>query len=99
VRLALAAQHYRTPWEWHDGLLDDATRRLARWDGAQGDARPGVDPGLAGEVGAALDDDLDTPAAVALLDEAATKGLDVTHAARLVGLDLLAARRRPETSP
>ena len=39
-------------------------------------------------VRAALDDDLDTPRALAALDIAAGRGLDVTAAAELLGVDL-----------
>jgi hypothetical protein len=39
-------------------------------------------------VRAALDDDLDTPTAVRVIDEAADAGDDITAAAALLGLDL-----------
>ncbi|WP_183320949.1 cysteine--1-D-myo-inosityl 2-amino-2-deoxy-alpha-D-glucopyranoside ligase [Flexivirga oryzae] len=31
IRLVLLAQHYRTPWEYTDGLLDNAVKRWDRW--------------------------------------------------------------------
>ena len=34
IRLALMSQHYRTPWPWHDGLLEAAEQRLALWRSA-----------------------------------------------------------------
>jgi L-cysteine:1D-myo-inositol 2-amino-2-deoxy-alpha-D-glucopyranoside ligase len=40
------------------------------------------------EVRAALDEDLDTPAALAAVDEAAAKGLGVHDAAALLGVQL-----------
>jgi L-cysteine:1D-myo-inositol 2-amino-2-deoxy-alpha-D-glucopyranoside ligase len=43
----------------------------------------------------ALDDDLDTPAAVAAVDDAAEAGADVTAAAALLGVDLGAAPEDP----
>jgi L-cysteine:1D-myo-inositol 2-amino-2-deoxy-alpha-D-glucopyranoside ligase len=84
IRVALLAQHYRTPWEWHDDLLEGAAQRLARW--RTGTARPG-DAALA-EVRAALDDDLDTAAALAAIDDAAASGHDVGAAAGLLGVVL-----------
>jgi L-cysteine:1D-myo-inositol 2-amino-2-deoxy-alpha-D-glucopyranoside ligase len=87
IRLACLVHHYRTPWEWNDTLLPAAAERLASWDaaaaagpGARGAALDGADgPGRSGgahggvldEVRAALDDDLDTPRAIAVLDAAA----------------------------
>ena len=78
VRLALVAQHYRTAWEWREELLDAATARLRAWDAVAGAA---TDPGLVTEVLSALDDDLDTPGAAAILDGQARKGRSVTAAA------------------
>jgi len=83
VRLAVLAQHYRTSWEWHDGLLPAAAARLAAWRAAAG-------PGPAGLAAAraALDDDLDTPAALAAVDGAAAGGGGVSAAAALLGVAL-----------
>jgi L-cysteine:1D-myo-inositol 2-amino-2-deoxy-alpha-D-glucopyranoside ligase len=82
VRLMLASQHYRVAWEWRPDLLDAATGRFESWAAAgKGDAA--VD-----DVRAAIDDDLDTPAAVAIIDAAAERGLGVSDAAALVGVDL-----------
>src|SRR5207253_7645577 len=79
VRLALAAQHYRTPWEWHAGLLDVAAARLDAWL----DAGPGA--AAAEDVRGAIDDDLDTPGAAAPIDAAAPPGHGLEHAAAPVG--------------
>ncbi len=82
IRLVAAAHHYRTPWEWHDDLLPTAADRLARWV----EAGPG--DGALAEVRAALDDDLDTPTALAAVDAAAASGQGVATAAALLGVDL-----------
>jgi L-cysteine:1D-myo-inositol 2-amino-2-deoxy-alpha-D-glucopyranoside ligase len=82
IRLALGAHHYRRPWQWSDQLIDDAVVRLGLWRGAgEGDA--GLD-----EVRLHLDDDLDVPAALQVIDEAARSGGGVGAAAGLLGIDL-----------
>jgi L-cysteine:1D-myo-inositol 2-amino-2-deoxy-alpha-D-glucopyranoside ligase len=71
IRLALLAHHYRDDWEWTDASLPEALARLARWQAA---------PVVAGEFGAlaslreALHRDLDTPAALAVVDAAVAAG-------------------------
>ena len=58
------------------------TARLERWRGAgEGDA-------ALDEVRAALDDDLDVPAAVAAIDAAVAAGQGVSAAAELLGVTL-----------
>ena len=52
------------------------------WRGA------GVGAGALDDVRAALDDDLDTPKAVAAIDDAATSGKGVSEAAMLLGVRL-----------
>jgi L-cysteine:1D-myo-inositol 2-amino-2-deoxy-alpha-D-glucopyranoside ligase len=82
IRLACVAHHYRDSWEWHGDLMPTASRRLAAWmEAGEGDG------GLE-EVRAALDDDLDTPAAVAALDAAAADGRGVSAGAALLGVAL-----------
>ena len=84
IRLALMSQHYRTPWPWHDGLLTEAGRRLALWRRAPtGSAGDPLD-----EVRRCLDDDLDVPAALTAVDEAARSGSPVGSAAALLGVAL-----------
>ena len=80
VRLALLTHHYRTSWEWDDALLPTAAARLETWR-AVGTGEAGLP-----EVRAALDDDLDTPAALAAIDTAAGSGRGVSSAAALVGI-------------
>src|SRR5687767_6522736 len=31
VRLAILSHHYRSSWEWHDGLMPEAAARVERW--------------------------------------------------------------------
>ncbi len=80
VRLGLLDHGHRRDWDWHDGLLATAGERLAAWRAAG----PG-DGGLGG-VRAALDDDLDLPAALAAVDAAAAAGRGVGDAADLLGV-------------
>ena len=87
IRLALGAHHYRRPWQWSGQLIDDAVARLALWrtavesEAAEGDA-------VLDEVRAHLDDDLDLPAALRVIDDAARSGAGVGAAASLLGVDL-----------
>jgi L-cysteine:1D-myo-inositol 2-amino-2-deoxy-alpha-D-glucopyranoside ligase len=81
IRLALVAHHYRTEWTWHERELDRALDRLRRW------CKVGEGDGGLEDVRAALDDDLDTPAAIAAVDSAAQRGRGVSRAAQLLGID------------
>jgi cysteinyl-tRNA synthetase len=73
VRLALLTAHYRQPLDWTDQLVAETKQKLDRMYGALRDA--GVDGAQGGppsaeppaEVLAALEDDLNTPEAVAAL--------------------------------
>ncbi len=85
VRLALLDQHYRQDWEWRDELVHLAQSRLATWRSTLVAGRPS---GLIDEVRAALDDDLDTPSAIAAMDRAAHAGFSVGPAAALLGVTL-----------
>ena len=82
IRLVAHAHHYRDSWEWRDDLLPEAADRLARWQAA------GEGDGALAEVRTRLDDDLDTPGAVAAIDEAAAAGQGVSEAAALLGIPL-----------
>ncbi|WP_017794307.1 cysteine--1-D-myo-inosityl 2-amino-2-deoxy-alpha-D-glucopyranoside ligase [Leucobacter salsicius] len=78
IRLGLLAHHYRSEWEWHDGDLETATRRLEAW--RAGLERTGSDPASAETVlqqlRAALANDLDTTVMLATLDAALDRGVD-----------------------
>ena len=75
VRLGLLTAHYRQPLDWSDQLLSDAKRRLDRMYGALRDAgvvgaqiaQPQAE--LPSGVIAALEDDLNTPEALAEISE------------------------------
>ncbi len=80
IRLACVGHHYRDSWEWHADLMGVATERLSSWVAA------GAGGAALDQVRAALDEDLDTPGAVAAIDAAAAKGLGVSEAAALLGV-------------
>jgi L-cysteine:1D-myo-inositol 2-amino-2-deoxy-alpha-D-glucopyranoside ligase len=86
VRLAMVAHHYRTPWDWTDTLMDEAATRLDRWMQACGNESARDSAAAVEAVRAALDDDLDTPTAVAAIDAAAAAGESVATAASLLGV-------------
>ncbi|GAA4193967.1 cysteine--1-D-myo-inosityl 2-amino-2-deoxy-alpha-D-glucopyranoside ligase [Gryllotalpicola kribbensis] len=71
LRLALLAHHYRDDWEWTDASLPTALERLRRWRAAP--SAPGEYAALA-ELREALHHDLDTPAALAVVDAAVEAG-------------------------
>ncbi len=85
VRLALLAHHYRHDWDWV--TMDDmphAAARLALWRSAvEGDGSSGL-----ADVRAALDNDMDTPGALEVLDSEAKAGHSVQAAAALLGVRL-----------
>jgi L-cysteine:1D-myo-inositol 2-amino-2-deoxy-alpha-D-glucopyranoside ligase len=85
VRLALLNQHYRSDWEWRDELLTQAQSRLATWRTSLLSTRSGS---ALDDVRAALDDDVNTPGAVAAVDAAAHAGFNVAPAAALLGITL-----------
>lgn len=74
VRLALLSGHYRADRAWTGAALDEAQARLARWRDAV--ARPGAPSaaGLLATVRERLADDLDSPGAIAAIDEWAASG-------------------------
>ena len=86
IRLGLIEHHYRTEWEWDDGLMARNEVRLANWKSAAQVGNSHGDAGLLADVRSALDNDLDSPTAVALIDAAAGKGLAVGDSARLLGV-------------
>ncbi len=66
LRLALLSAHYRQPLDWSDSLIEQSVRTLDRLYGTLRDVA-GVDATAAipGSIEAALDDDLNTPQALA----------------------------------
>ena len=84
IRLAIIEHHYRVEWEWDEGLMARNRERLGRWRTAP----RGPNEALLTSVRAALDDDLDTPRAVAAIDAAAAAGEPVESAAGLLGVVL-----------
>jgi len=86
VRLAMVVHHYRTPWDWTDNLMGEAADRLQRWMDACADESARDSATAVAAVRAALDDDLDTPTAVAAIDDAAAAGESVATAASLLGV-------------
>ena len=64
------------------GLMTRNERRLEAWMAAASSS----DDSLLADVRAALDDDLDSPRAVSLIDEAAARGIGVRASAELLGV-------------
>jgi L-cysteine:1D-myo-inositol 2-amino-2-deoxy-alpha-D-glucopyranoside ligase len=69
IRLALLAQQHRTEWSWTDDVLKQAQERLDTWRAALSvNAGPSGDDVLA-RIRERVADDLDTPGALAAVDE------------------------------
>ena len=92
IRLALLSHHYRSDWEWTDAELPKASQRLSRWRGALGRTDEATATRLVEGVRAALAEDLDTPSALALLDDWAAGAQDGDGAGAGVVRDLVDAR-------
>ncbi len=97
IRLACLSHHYRNSWEWHDSLMTEASDRLLAWVAASSatEIRASVSSGSSSvleQVRLALDNDLDTPAALSAIDsaikEGALAGADLQQAAQLLGVNL-----------
>ncbi|RNI24954.1 cysteine--1-D-myo-inosityl 2-amino-2-deoxy-alpha-D-glucopyranoside ligase [Flexivirga caeni] len=90
IRLVLLAQHYRTPWEYTEDLLTAALDRWDRWrEALAGRGDDGADELIDG-VRAALADDLDSAAALQLVDGWAAGAPDGTASPRVAdALDAL----------
>jgi L-cysteine:1D-myo-inositol 2-amino-2-deoxy-alpha-D-glucopyranoside ligase len=68
IRLALLDHHYREDWDWTDELLASATERLDRWrEAARLDAGMNAGETIA-SMRSALDENLNTPAALGAVD-------------------------------
>ncbi len=98
VRLALMHHHYRSGFEWYDAEIEEGSALLHRLMAAAA-CPDGPDPRpFADRVRAALDDDLDAPAALDALDDLASAvlsgGTDATapivlrELGALLGVDL-----------
>jgi L-cysteine:1D-myo-inositol 2-amino-2-deoxy-alpha-D-glucopyranoside ligase len=85
IRIAIIEHHYRTEWEWDETLMPRSSARLMQWAASVG----GSQSDLLDSVRACLDNDLDTPGALALIDAAAATGIDVSTSAALLGVELL----------
>jgi L-cysteine:1D-myo-inositol 2-amino-2-deoxy-alpha-D-glucopyranoside ligase len=95
VRVLLLRHHYREPWEYTPDQLDNAADWTARLRAAAGRPRKGSGNRVL-EVRAALEDDLDTPRALHLLEESLVSGDgNWRAAAELLGLRLGAAAADP----
>jgi L-cysteine:1D-myo-inositol 2-amino-2-deoxy-alpha-D-glucopyranoside ligase len=89
IRLGIVVHHYRDSWEWDDDVMPQAAARLDAWLAAT-EAPGAVDSDAAlTEVRDRLDDDLDTPGAVAAIDAAVARGEGVASAAALLGVFLV----------
>ena len=84
IRLALISNHYRQEWEWTSSSMTNSLARLKSWALAKnGDGTAGL-----AEVRDALDEDLDVPAAINVLDQAVAAGHSIQASAKLLGIDL-----------
>lgn len=84
IRLALISNHYRQEWEWNSSAMTNSLARLRAWSVAKtGDGTAGL-----AEVRDALDDDLNVPAAIEVLDKVASSGRSIGASAKLLGIDL-----------
>jgi L-cysteine:1D-myo-inositol 2-amino-2-deoxy-alpha-D-glucopyranoside ligase len=84
IRMAIIEHSYGREWEWDDELMPRNHARLVAWKGSVG----GTISDVLEQVRACLDNDLDTPGAVAAMDAAAAQGHDVSTAASLLGVEL-----------
>ncbi|HXH35043.1 MAG TPA: cysteine--1-D-myo-inosityl 2-amino-2-deoxy-alpha-D-glucopyranoside ligase [Plantibacter sp.] len=78
IRLAILANHYRSDWEWDHAHLEQAVARLSAWRVAftADSSAGGSSTALLDSLRERLADDLDTPGAIALVDAAASSGVD-----------------------
>ena len=85
IRLGLIEHHYRHEWEWSTDLMPRNESRLAAWSGSVSLAE---DDKVLADVRSALDDDLNTPLAVEILDDAARSGFSARAGAAVLGVSL-----------
>jgi L-cysteine:1D-myo-inositol 2-amino-2-deoxy-alpha-D-glucopyranoside ligase len=100
VRLALLSHHYRSDWEWFDDDLVEAEARLDHWLAWAGTSTLStvadtVPTPLVVGLRSTLASDLDTPSALAVVDDLVATGVgasdvDVDAIQALLGVDLRA---------
>ena len=73
IRLVILSHHYRSDWEWFDSELSNAQERLANWRKALNQAKGAANPVT--DIVTTLANDLDTPTALAVVDEWAKRTL------------------------
>ncbi|WP_242164517.1 cysteine--tRNA ligase [Lysobacter sp. M15] len=87
LRYALLSAHYRQPLDWSESLIEQSVRTLDRLYGTLRDLGTiEVAPAIPASIEAALDDDLNTPAAlaeIARIAGEARKGVDTSERERL----------------
>ena len=92
IRLALISNHYRQEWEWDSTAMPKAEARLRSWQSASSatstSESSAAGSNLLDQVRGALDDDLNSPKAIAQIDQAANSGQHVASAAALLGVQL-----------
>ena len=81
LRLALLSAHYRSPLPWTEALIAQSKARLDRWYGAKRILKKRRNPRVRDEFLDALRDDLNTPLAIAIIDEFANEALRLREAA------------------
>lgn len=91
IRIGVYSQHYRSDRDWSDELLADSEKRLATWRNAL--EKPGDLAGaqqLVHTMRQRIADDLDSPGALAAVDDwaAQARGADDPQAAALIRLAL-----------
>jgi len=89
IRLGIVAHHYRDSWSWDDEIMPAAAGRLEAWLATASVEGVADSDSALDEVRARLDDDLDTPGAVAAIDAAVARGESVVRAAALLGVFLV----------
>ncbi len=84
LRYALLSAHYRQPLEWSDALIEQSVRTLDRLYGTLRDLEElgDVEAKIPSAVEAALDDDLNTPFALAELNSIAARSRQILECVR-----------------
>lgn len=88
IRLALLSHHYRTDWEWTRGELTTAQCTLGEWDAWAAAVGTATESPLLADLRAAVADDLDTPRAIAVVQDYIAGGA-VATATDIAAIDAL----------